>query len=44
MDKNPLNFDMLGEKTVYTKVVKTVLVKDTGYEKNKIYSCAFMYG
>ena len=35
MDETPLNFDMLGNKTVDVKGVKTVHIKSTGHEKTR---------
>jgi len=35
MDETPLNFNMLGNRTVDYKGLKTILVKSTGHEKTK---------
>nr|KAF6343017.1 hypothetical protein mPipKuh1_010743 [Pipistrellus kuhlii] len=34
MDETPMNFDMVGNKTVNPKGAKTVLIKTTGHEKS----------
>lgn len=40
MDETPLNFDMLANKTVNVKGVKTVLVKGTWHERWMVFlSC-----
>ncbi|KAH1173359.1 hypothetical protein KIL84_017881 [Mauremys mutica] len=35
MDETPMNFDMVGNKTVNPKGAKTVLIKTTGHEKSR---------
>ncbi|KAK9404800.1 hypothetical protein NXF25_009627 [Crotalus adamanteus] len=34
MDETPMNFDMVGNKTVHQKGEKTILIKTTGHEKS----------
>ncbi|KAJ1086507.1 hypothetical protein NDU88_004529 [Pleurodeles waltl] len=34
MDETPMNFDMVGNRTVHPKGAKTILIKTTGHEKS----------